>query len=184
MVSATDEIAAADHEFAATPNRRTAWQIAAEVPDPELPMVTLADLGILRDVHQDGTSVTVTITPTYSGCPAMREISQRPARTGCSGPGSTRSWCVPSCRRRGAATGSPTKAARKLAAAGIAPPHHAPQRSTGPVPLNLLPRVLAVACPRCSSTATTRTAQFSGTACKALYRCRDCREPFEYVKEI
>lgn len=183
MVSATDEIAAANDEFAATPNRRTAWQIAAEVPDPELPLVTLADLGILRDVHQDGTSVTVTITPTYSGCPAMREISQDlrhrlqragfdevMVRTELSPPWSS-DWITDEGRA-------------KLAAAGIAPPHHAPQRSTGPVPLNLLPRVLAVACPRCSSTATKRTAQFSGTACKALYRCRDCREPFEYVKEI
>jgi ring-1,2-phenylacetyl-CoA epoxidase subunit PaaD len=162
---------------------RSAWLVAAEVPDPELPCVTLADLGILREVQGDGTSVTVTITPTYSGCPAMREISQDlrhrlqragfaqvTVRTQLSPPWSS-DWIT-------------DEGHAKLAAAGIAPPHPAPQRGTGPVPLNLLPRARDVTCPRCGSIATTRTAQFSGTACKALYRCRDCSEPFEYVKEI
>jgi ring-1,2-phenylacetyl-CoA epoxidase subunit PaaD len=183
MVTPTRDLAGTDQHLAATPDQRMAAQIAGEVLDPELPLVTLADLGILRDVHQDGMSVTVTITPTYSGCPALREISQDlrhrlqragfldvTVRTQLSPPWSS-DWITDVGRE-------------KLAAAGIAPPQPAPQRSTGPVPLNLLPRTSNVPCPRCGSTATTRTAQFSSTACKALYRCPDCREPFEYVKEI
>jgi ring-1,2-phenylacetyl-CoA epoxidase subunit PaaD len=183
MVSSTHHVAAADHHVAATRDERTASQIAGEVLDPELPFVTLAELGILRGLHQDGRSVTVTITPTYSGCPAMREISQDlrhrlqaagfadvTVRTQLSPPWSS-DWITDVGRA-------------KLAAAGIAPPQPAPQRGAGPVALNLLPRAGDVTCPRCGSTATTRTAQFSSTACKALYRCGDCREPFEYVKEI
>jgi ring-1,2-phenylacetyl-CoA epoxidase subunit PaaD len=182
MVSGTRDVAA-EHDLPATLATRSAWQAAAEVPDPELPLVTLADLGILRDVQRDGASVIVTITPTYSGCPAIREITQDlrhrlqragfpdvTVRTQLAPPWSS-DWITDEGRA-------------KLAAAGIAPPQPAPQRGTGPAPLNLLPRARDVACPRCGSPATTRTAQFSGTACKALYRCRDCREPFEYVKDI
>lgn len=183
MVSSARAVAT-EHEVAEIPDVRLAWQVAAQVPDPELPLVTLADLGILREVQQDGTSVTVTITPTYSGCPAMREITEdlrhRLQRAGFAevsvrtqlSPPWTSDWITDAGRA-------------KLAAAGIAPPKPAPRRGPGPVPLNLLPGDGGdVACPRCASSATTRTAQFSGTACKALYRCRDCREPFEYVKEI
>jgi ring-1,2-phenylacetyl-CoA epoxidase subunit PaaD len=183
MVNSTDHVAATEHDFEEVPDERSAWRVAAEVPDPELPVVTLADLGILRDVQQNGPSVTVTITPTYSGCPAMREISQdlqqRLQRAGFTevavrtqlAPPWSSDWITDEGRA-------------KLAAAGIAPPQPVRQRGTGPVQLNLLPRAADVPCPRCGSTATTRTAQFSGTACKSLYRCRDCREPFEYVKEI
>jgi ring-1,2-phenylacetyl-CoA epoxidase subunit PaaD len=162
---------------------RPAWEIASEVPDPELPMVTLADLGILRGVHQDGAAVTVTITPTYSGCPAMREISRDlqhrleqagftdvTVRTELSPPWSS-DWITDDGRR-------------KLSTAGIAPPNPAARHAGGPVPLTLLAPNRNVACPRCGSTSTSPTAQFSGTACKALYRCEKCREPFEYVKEI
>ncbi|MET3808676.1 ring-1,2-phenylacetyl-CoA epoxidase subunit PaaD [Nakamurella sp. UYEF19] len=160
-----------------------AWDIAAAVPDPELPMVTLADLGILRDVRQDGDAVTVTITPTYSGCPAMREISQdlrhRLQRAGFAdvrietelSPPWTSDWITAAGRT-------------KLNAAGIAPPPAAGPRSAGPIPLTLTVPVRTVACPRCGSVRTAVTSQFSATACKALYRCQDCREPFEYVKEI
>jgi ring-1,2-phenylacetyl-CoA epoxidase subunit PaaD len=182
MVSATRDVAA-ERDLPGSLAARSAWQAAAEVPDPELPFVTLADLGILREVQPDGASVTVTITPTYSGCPAMREITQdlrnRLQRAGFAdvtvrtqlAPPWSSDWITDEGRA-------------KLAAAGIAPPQPALQRGAGPVPLNLLPRVRDVECPRCGSPATTRTAQFSGTACKALYRCRDCREPFEYVKDI
>ena len=159
----------------------TAWEAAAATPDPELPMLTLADLGILRDVEQTGERVTATITPTYSGCPALREITAGlrhrlvaagfpvvEIRTRLSPPW-TSDWITAEGRR-------------KLAEAGIAPPHAAPSRP-GPVPLTLLAARSAVACPRCDSHQTTRIAEFSGTACKALYRCDDCLEPFEYVKE-
>ena len=161
----------------------TVWDLAAAVPDPELPMVTLADLGILRSATRDGDAVTVTITPTYSGCPAMREMSadlrhrlERAGfvdvtiRTELSPPWSS-DWITPEGRA-------------KLAAGGIAPPHPAGPRSAGPVPLSLTVRVRAVACPRCGSEDTRETSAFSATACKALYRCVTCREPFEYVKEI
>lgn len=160
-----------------------AWGIAAQVPDPELPMVTLADLGILRDVRQRGSHVTVTITPTYSGCPAMREMShdlryrlqqagfdEITVVTELSPPWSS-DWITPAGRR-------------KLAEAGIAPPNAAGRRRSGPVPLTLIPHARAVNCPRCGSGRTRENAGFSGTACKALYQCQDCREPFEYVKEI
>lgn len=156
----------------------SARDVAAAVPDPELPMVTIADLGILRDVREDDESVTVTITPTYSGCPAMREIAADlqhrleqagyrhvDIRTELSPPWTT-DWITAEGRQ-------------KLALAGIAPPVGTPK--AGPVPLTLT-RVLK--CPRCGSSDTRETARFSGTACKALHECRACLEPFEYVKEF
>jgi ring-1,2-phenylacetyl-CoA epoxidase subunit PaaD len=161
----------------------SAWDVAAQVPDPELPMVTLADLGILRSVDTDGDAVTVTITPTYSGCPALREISHdlrhrlRQAgfadvtvRTSLAPPWSS-DWVTADGRD-------------KLRTAGIAPPNTPPTRSPGPIPLALTARRRTVACPRCAATDTIETAAFGATACKALYRCRCCDEPFEYVKEI
>jgi ring-1,2-phenylacetyl-CoA epoxidase subunit PaaD len=161
-----------------------AASIAAAVPDPELPMVTVADLGIVRQVEEDGGHVTVTITPTYSGCPAMREISAdlsrrlRQAgyqdvtvRTELSPPW-TSDWITAEGRR-------------KLAAAGIAPPRPADRVPAGsPVPLRLTTGPRPAACPRCGSARTRETSAFSGTACKSLHRCEECHEPFEYVKEI
>lgn len=160
-----------------------AWQVAAQVPDPELPTLTLADLGILRSVERDGDSLTVVITPTYSGCPAMREISHDlryrlaqagfpdvTVRTELSPPWSS-DWITADGRA-------------KLSAAGIAPPHAAGIRPSGPIALTLVAPTRTVSCPRCGSTSTDETSPFSATACKALYRCRACREPFEYVKEI
>lgn len=158
-----------------------AFDVAAATPDPELPMVTIGDLGILRSVEHDGEAVVVTITPTYSGCPAMPEIAhdvrRRLERAGIPAvtvrtaldPPWTTDWITDAGRR-------------KLADAGIAPPHPAPQpdRTT---PLQLRPVRRPVACPQCGSTRTTRAADFAATACRALYRCDDCREPFEYVKE-
>ena len=163
---------------------RAAREAAAAVPDPELPMVTVADLGILRDVTSEGDAVVVTITPTYSGCPAMREIAHDlRARLGLAGfadvtvrtalaPPWTSDWITAEGRR-------------KLRDAGVAPPGPAAPAPAGPVPLTLgPPRRRPVACPRCGSADTTQTAAFSGTACKALYRCEACREPFEYVKDV
>jgi ring-1,2-phenylacetyl-CoA epoxidase subunit PaaD len=156
--------------------------VAAATPDPELPMVTVGDLGIVRAVDEDGATVRVTITPTYSGCPAMREIAldirrrlqaagfaEVAVRTQLAPPW-TSDWITAEGRQ-------------KLAAAGIAPPHAAPRRD-GPVAVQLGATRAAVTCPQCASADTVRTAAFSATACKALYRCRTCREPFEYVKEI
>ncbi len=160
-----------------------ARQAAESVPDPELPMLTLADLGILRDVTVDGGRVVVSLTPTYSGCPAIAEIRADLAgklaaagfadvdvRTVLSPPWSSDFISAEGCR--------------KLAEAGIAPPRSHPRAKGGPVPLTLFTPGPPVACPACGSSDTDRTAAFSATACKDLYRCRACAEPFEHVKEI
>lgn len=164
-------------------DRDVLWRVAAAVPDPELPMLTLGDLGILRAVAVEGDEVVATITPTYSGCPAMREIAhdlqRRLAQAGCPhvtvrhqlAPPWTTEWITDEGRR-------------KLAEHGIAPPLPGQAGQPGPVRLNLTSKLELVLCPRCGSTDTVRTAAFSGTACKALYRCESCREPFEYVKPI
>jgi ring-1,2-phenylacetyl-CoA epoxidase subunit PaaD len=172
-----------------------ARRIAASVPDPELPMLTLADLGILRDVSVIGERVTVSLTPTYSGCPALAEMRRDVAarltaagyaevevRTVLSPP-----WSTDMISADGR---------RKLAEAGLAPPRsldsalpggpqHGTRRETvGPVPLTLFASGPPVGCPQCGSADTTLTAAFSGTACKDLRRCRACGEPFEHVKEV
>ncbi|MFJ4366860.1 1,2-phenylacetyl-CoA epoxidase subunit PaaD [Streptomyces chartreusis] len=161
---------------------RRARHIAATVPDPELPMLTLADLGVLRDVAltEDGT-VVASLTPTYSGCPAMAEmradVAARLREAGYArveirtvlDPPWTSDWITPAGRR-------------KLTEHGIAPPGPAPRG--GPVALVLSPTRHAVTCPRCGSGDTEETSRFAATSCKALWRCRACREPFEYVKEI
>ena len=165
---------------------RTAQEVAAATPDPELPPLTIADLGILRSVEHEGDTVVATITPTYSGCPALREIgvdlrrrlaaagfARVEVRTRLAPPWSS-DWITAEGRR-------------KLAEAGIAAPrgHAAGEAGRGgPVPLTLRPVRPGVACPRCGSARTVRTSAFGATACKALYRCEECREPFEYVKEI
>ncbi|WP_433500776.1 1,2-phenylacetyl-CoA epoxidase subunit PaaD [Sphaerimonospora sp. CA-214678] len=160
-----------------------AHSVAASVRDPELPMLTLADLGILRDVQVDeGGRVDVTITPTYSGCPAMAtmrddlvhalntagfaDVSVRVALA----PAWTTDWISP----RGRAA---------LAEAGISPPSPAHNRG-GPVPLTLGPIRRDIACPRCGSADVELTSEFGSTACKALYRCHACLEPFDHMKEI
>jgi ring-1,2-phenylacetyl-CoA epoxidase subunit PaaD len=159
-----------------------AGEIAASVPDPELPMLTLADLGILREVRADGERVIVSLTPTYSGCPAMAEmradITRRLAGAGIEAevrtvlrPAWSSDWITAEGRR-------------KLAAAGLAPPNPAPRRAAGPVPVALTAVRREVTCPRCGAPGAVQTAAFSGTACKALYRCAACGEPFEYIKEI
>jgi ring-1,2-phenylacetyl-CoA epoxidase subunit PaaD len=153
--------------------------VAEQVLDPELPVLTLADLGVLRDVRETGDRVVDTITPTYSGCPALDEmradLRRKLADAGYADveirttltPAWTTDWISEAGRR-------------KLVEHGIAPP----QRKAGPVTLNLVPPQAHVRCPRCDSLRTTELSRFSSTACKALRRCEDCREPFEHVKEI
>ena len=160
-----------------------ARQIAGSVPDPELPMLTLADLGILRDVSLDNGHVTVSLTPTYSGCPALhemrRDVVTRLAAAGFCGAEVRTELSPPWSSDLISAEGR-----RKLAAAGIAPPRSRSEKSAGPVPLTLVPHRLVIECPVCGSADTVQTAAFSGTACKDLYRCRACAEPFEHIKEI
>ncbi len=163
--------------------KRTARAVAETVTDPELPMLTLADLGVLREVREQDDLVIVSITPTYSGCPAMDTMrddlehalldagyAKVEVRTVLRPAWST-DWITDRGRRR-------------LAEAGIAPPGAAPRHSGGPVPLTLNAPVARVACPQCGSVDTEEVSRFSGTACKALRRCRSCAEPFEHVKEI
>lgn len=160
-----------------------AERVAGGVADPELPMLTLADLGVLRGVEVADGVVTATLTPTYSGCPAVAEMRATLAarlraagfprvrvRTVLDPPWST-DWISEAGRR-------------KLAAAGIAPPGPAPRRAAGPVPLELWPSRPPVRCPRCGSPDTEELARFAATACRALRRCRACAEPFEHVKEV
>ena len=157
--------------------------VAAAVPDPELPMVTVADLGILRDVAAEGDGLVVTITPTYSGCPALHEIA-RDLRRRLAASGYAEVTVRTALAPAWSSDWITAEGRRKLSAAGIAPPHAAPARP-GPVPLTVTEtRRQLVACPRCGSADTIRTATFGATACKALYRCESCREPFEHVKEI
>lgn len=165
----------------------TAYDVAASVADPELPMLTLADLGVLRRVEEhrapgrDG-SVTVVITPTYSGCPALATMRDDLVRTlTTAGYPAVRvevelspAWSSDAISERGR---------RALADAGISPPGPAPA-SSGPIPLTLIPRPRSVSCPRCGSPAARLISEFGGTPCQAVYRCDNCSEPFGHVKEI
>ncbi|MFI6443983.1 1,2-phenylacetyl-CoA epoxidase subunit PaaD [Kitasatospora sp. NPDC050543] len=164
----------------------TAWEVAAQVPDPELPMLTLAELGVLAEVEvePDGDGVTAWLTPTYSGCPATAEMAADvDRRLRAAGYRDVRvrlrldpPWSTDRITEAGR---------RKLAEAGIAPP--GPARSGGAAPLLQLGptrHAPVVACPQCGGTDTEELSRFGSTACKALWRCRDCREPFERIKEI
>lgn len=160
-----------------------AWAAASRVVDPELPMLSLLDLGVLRDVtvQVDG-SVVAAITPTYSGCPAiatMRDDLVRELQAAgfadvrirvALQPAWTTDWITPEGRAA-------------LAKAGISPPGPAPRRD-GPIALQLQPTRRAIHCPHCAGADVELTSEFGSTACKAMYRCRACFEPFDHVKEI
>jgi ring-1,2-phenylacetyl-CoA epoxidase subunit PaaD len=154
-----------------------AWHVLAQVPDPEIPVISVTELGIVRQVQLAGNRLTVVITPTYSGCPATEAIEaaiRDALRTAGAdevsietrlAPAWTTDWLDPA-------------AARKLRAHGIAPPGAA----AAPHIVRVIPRPLA--CPHCASENTRRLSEFGATACKALYRCAACGEPFEYFKPI
>jgi ring-1,2-phenylacetyl-CoA epoxidase subunit PaaD len=147
-------------------------EAVGEVPDPEVPVLTIADLGVLRGVRHDGDEVVVTITPTYSGCPAMDLIRHEVELTLRSlnvdgrvetvlSPAWTTDWMSESGKA-------------KLVDYGIAPPS-----ASGPVMLRL-----SIRCPLCGSPDTTELSHFGSTSCKALWRCNTCREPFDHFKAI
>ena len=159
-----------------------AWRVLGEVLDPEVPALSVCDLGIVREVIDHGQELEVVLTPTYSGCPATEAIEQSvlsaieaeglgPARaTLRRAPAWTTDWISEEGRR-------------KLRDYGIAPP--GATLPEGGVPIRIVRRQAdRVACPHCGSTQTERTSAFGSTACKALYRCLACREPFEYFKPL
>ena len=161
----------------------TARAVAETVTDPELPMLTLADLGVLREVAEHDGAVTVSITPTYTGCPAldaMRDDLVHALHQAGFGKVEVRTVLRPAWSTDWISAAG----RRKLAAAGIAPPGGAPRPGTGLIPLNLVPPPYPVRCPRCGSAQTRLMSAFSATACRSLHRCEACQEPFEHVKEI
>lgn len=157
-------------------NLARAWAALDAVPDPEVPVLSVRDLGIVREVNEHAGGVEVVLTPTYSGCPATEVIaaSVREALLAAGlnpvtvtqrlAPAWTTDWISEDGRR-------------KLREYGIAPPGPAAQQV-----VRLHPR--SVDCPRCGSRRTERLSAFGSTACKALYRCTDCREPFEHFKPL
>jgi len=170
-----------DFETRTRTPQQDAWDIAATVCDPEIPVLTIADLGILRkvDVGPDG-GVRVTITPTYSGCPAMDAIRDDLytafTKEGYEdvqvdlvlAPAWTTDWMTQAGKQ-------------KLQQYGIAPPTGNSKAGghSGPIRLSL-----AVKCPQCSSLNTKELTRFGSTSCKALYVCQDCKEPFDYFKVL
>jgi ring-1,2-phenylacetyl-CoA epoxidase subunit PaaD len=177
--------AAAEATAAGCERVQAAWRVLNEVLDPEVPALSVCDLGIVRGVEEaaDGTLL-ITLTPTYSGCPATEAIERDvlaalqsaglgPARATLQrAPAWSSDWI--------SATGR-----EKLRAYGIAPPAHLEAMPSGVRPLHFVrQRESAPACPHCASPRTERLSAFGSTACKALWRCLACREPFEYFKPI
>lgn len=161
----------------------SARAVAETVTDPELPMLTLADLGVLREVSEADGRVVVAITPTYTGCPAMDTMRDDLVRTLTdAGYGDVEVRTV--LRPAWSSDWITDAGKRKLTAAGIAPPGTAPRYAHGPIPLTLEPPARRVSCPLCGSADTDEVSRFGATACRALRRCRACDEPFEHVKEI
>jgi len=149
-----------------------------EIPDPEIPVIDIVELGVIRDINSQNDSIEVTITPTYSGCPAMKQmeddIKKKLSEKGYKevkiktifNPPWTTDWIT-------------EEAKEKLNEYGIAPPEHSSIDKAV-----LLGKERVVKCPRCASTNTKIISQFGSTACKALYQCIDCLEPFDYFKCI
>ena len=153
------------------------WERIALIPDPEIPVISIVELGVVRDVQWDGKKLKITITPTYTGCPAMHlfvaEIKAAMHEQGFDNleistvyaPAWTTDWLTP-------------EAKEKLRQYGIAPPVMCSEDCD---PFEMPP---PVPCPRCGAETTTLVSQFGATACKSLYSCNVCKEPFEYFKHF
>ncbi|MBS1141729.1 MAG: Phenylacetate-CoA oxygenase, PaaJ subunit [Proteobacteria bacterium] len=161
-------------------NVDAAWAALEDLADPEIPVISLRELGILRDVRVGADGLEVVITPTYSGCPAMSQIEDDVRSTLLAkgiaarvvtqlAPAWTTDWM--------SETGK-----EKLRAYGIAPPHQTPAGSNVVRFISKPAKVETVPCPHCGSANTLESSRFGSTACKALYKCQDCQEPFDYFK--
>jgi ring-1,2-phenylacetyl-CoA epoxidase subunit PaaD len=196
-------------DTAASPRVEHAWRVLHDVLDPEVPAISVTDLGIVRDVVEQGDALEVVVTPTYSGCPATEVIAQSisdaivaaglgPARvTQRRAPAWTTDWITPEGREKMRAYGiAPPGSCASEATAKVSPSEGRTRglassplggsdgRSEGATfrPIRLMAR--NVDCPRCGSAQTERLSAFGSTACKSLYRCIACREPFEFFKPI
>lgn len=161
------------------------WRTLARVPDPEIPVVSVVDLGIVRGLEWRGDQLTVTLTPTYSGCPAtemiVADVGRALAAAGFAqhrvevrlSPPWTTDWIAPEARARLARYGIAPPAGRAEAAARIDASALRPRPSTSEVP-----------CPRCGSPRTRELSRFGSTPCKAQYVCAACLEPFDYFKPL
>ena len=150
----------------------------SEIPDPEIPVISIVELGVIRDVKINGKSIEVIITPTYSGCPAMKQMEddvrkklkdlgfENIAVTTVYTPAWTTDWLS-------------EEAKLKLQKYGIAPPEESSNDKSF-----ITGKLKSITCPRCKSTHTQMVSQFGSTACKALYKCNDCLEAFDYFKCI
>ena len=168
---------------AAPANLAQVWSWLGEVADPEIPVISVVDLGIVREVAFDGEACVVTITPTYSGCPAMQVIADSVTEAlrahGVAqvklvnrlSPAWTTDWMSDAGKAALAGYGIAPPAHKVIDISGL---HAGVRRGGPPAP--------AVACPICGSAHTQLTSQFGSTPCKALYKCLDCREPFDYFK--
>lgn len=156
-------------------SKKEIWDILSEVEDPEIPIINVVEMGIVRNVETSENLVEVTITPTYSGCPAMKTIEEDIAeileekkvgpfqiKTVLS-PAWTTDWMT-------------NEAKEKLRSTGIAPPEGTADKGL------LMGKIKNITCPRCGSKNTQMISQFGTTACKALYKCLDCLDPFDYFK--
>lgn len=159
-------------------NKEHIYSLLNEIPDPEIPVISIVELGVIRDVAIDGNNVDVKITPTYSGCPAMKQmeddVKKKLLENGFENiridtvytPAWTTDWLSPEARK-------------KLQDYGIAPPEESTTDKSF-----LTDRPKHITCPRCKSRNTVMVSQFGSTACKALYKCNDCLEAFDYFKCI
>lgn len=153
------------------------WDILATVTDPEIPVLTVLDLGIVRSVHISNGDAEIVITPTYSGCPAMDMITMN-IHLALSGQGYKNIKVTPVLSPAWTTDWMSEEGKRKLKEYGIAPPNPKQQVCKQ----ELFAANEAVQCPRCDSWHTHRISEFGSTACKALYQCDECREPFDYFK--
>lgn len=153
------------------------WSLLEEITDPEVPVLSVTDLGIVRDVKIDGDAVEVVITPTYSGCPAMDMISMN-IKMALLSHGFKNVKVVSSLSPAWTTDWMTEKGKQKLKEYGIAPPNPKQQVCNQ----DLFVPDEAVQCPHCNSYHTHRISEFGSTACKALYQCDDCHEPFDYFK--